>query len=104
MHKPYGSLQLILIALELFHTITTQFIVALPLLVPEGYNSIITVTNKFSKRLGLITGPDNYSAENWATRLLNHFSFTDWGLPTAIISNCDPTSLGEPCEMRYVSD
>ncbi len=93
-HKPYGSLQLILTPQEPFHVIAIDFIVALPILVPEGYNSILTVTDKFSKRLGLIAGHNNYFAEDWVTRLLNHLSFTDWGLPRAIISDRYPQFLG----------
>jgi hypothetical protein len=62
--------------------------------VQERYNSILTVTEKFSKSLGLIAGRNNYSAEDLATRQLKNLPLTDWGLPRAIISDRDPKFLG----------
>ena len=53
-----------------FHTLTLDFIVALP---PsqrfahgsELFDSILTVTNKFTKAVRLIPGKDTYTAVDW---------------------------------------
>ncbi len=55
----YGSLQPILISLQPFCIIAIDFIVTRSIYIPEGYNTIITITDKFSKGLGLIAGRDN---------------------------------------------
>ena len=64
-HRPYGSLQPILTPPIPFHTITIDFIMALPISSPEGYNVIMTVTDKFTKRIGFIPGKDTWTAEQW---------------------------------------
>ena len=46
-----------------FHTIAMDFIVAL-LVTTNNLNLLLTVTNKFSKRVCLIPGKSTYSAAN----------------------------------------
>ena len=87
-HAPYGQLHPIQSPKLAFHTIAIDFIVALPL--SNNYNAILTATCKFSKRILLIAGRDDYSAEAWAHRLLDALYQCDWGLPTVIISDRDP--------------
>lgn len=49
-HTPYGSLRPVITPPLVFYTITIDFILALPLLKSE-FNSIITLTYKFSKKV-----------------------------------------------------
>ncbi len=86
----YGSLQLIITPPELLHTIAIYFIVSLPFLVTNEFNSIFIVTNNLSNKIGLITKCDTYTAEKWASKLFKHFAIMDRGLSKAIISDRNP--------------
>jgi len=94
-HKPYGSLQPIQSPPIPFHTLAIDFILALPSSEPEGFDCLLSVTDKFSKRITLIPGQSTYTAEQWAHSLLTHLYLTDWGLPKAIVSDRDPKFLSE---------
>ena len=87
-HKPYGSMQPIITPSEPFHTITLDFIVALPIS-NDGFNCALTVTDKFSKRVTFIPGRATMTAAEWARTLLERLFVADWGLPKAIISDRD---------------
>ncbi len=87
-HQPYGALQPILSPPAPYHTISMDFVLALPLTL-EGYDCILTVTCKFSRKITLIPGKNTYSAEDWAGLLLTRLLLLDWGLPKAIISDRD---------------
>jgi len=86
-HQPYGSLQPISTTAVPFHTITIDFILALP--DTDDLNSIMSVTCKFTKRVLLIAGNQRYTAGAWAHRLLDELLKADWGLPSIIISDRD---------------
>ena len=62
-HAPYGSLQPIQLPPVLFFTLTLDYILALPVS-KEGYNTLMSVTCKFSKRVTLITGKDTFTAKD----------------------------------------
>jgi hypothetical protein len=87
-HKPYGSPQPILTPDIPFHNITLDFILGLPISA-EGYDAVMTVTCKFSKRTTFIPGKTTYTAEEWALRLLDALLVGDWGIPVVIISDRD---------------
>lgn len=87
-HKPYGSLQPILTPARPFHTITIDFILALPLS-EEGYDCTMSGTCKFSKAITLIPGKSIWTAKDWAIKLLDKLADINWGLPRAIISDRD---------------
>lgn len=87
-HKPYGSLQPIDIAPSPFHTISIDFILALPQ-TAEGFNCALSVTDKFSKRISVIPGKVTWNAEQWADALIDRLWIMDWGMPKAIISDRD---------------
>lgn len=56
-HKPYGSLVPIDRPAIPFRTIAMDFIIALPVTkAAEGYSSLLTITDKFLKRVLLIPG------------------------------------------------
>lgn len=93
-HPPYGSLQPIHSPPVPFFTLTLDFILALPL-APEGYNTLMSVTCKFSKRVTLVPGKDTWSAADWAYALLARLDLIDWGLPGELITDRDPKFLSE---------
>lgn len=93
-HLPYGKLQPILSPAIPFHTITIDFVLALPI-TRDGLNCCLSVTCKFSKRVTAIPGKDTYSAKDWALALLLRLNITDWGLPKVIISDRDRKFLSE---------
>ena len=62
-HAPYGSLQPIQSPLVPSFTLTLDFVLALPVS-NEGYNALMLVTFKFSKRVTLIEGKDIFTAED----------------------------------------
>lgn len=89
-HSPYGSMQPILTPPRPFHVLTIDFILALPVTPPpEGYNTILSVTDKFSKAVTFIPGRKTMTAEDWAIGLLNRLALLNWGLPRAILSDRD---------------
>src|SRR5438045_589338 len=90
-HAPYGSLQPIQSPPVPFHTITIDYILALP---DSGeFNAIMSVTDKFSKCITLVPGRDNWMASQWAHALLDCLWLADWGLPKVIISDHDKKFL-----------
>ena len=93
-HKPYGSLQPILSPSIPYHTLCIDFILALPK-TTKGYDTILSVTCKFSKKVSLIPGKVTFSAKDWAIRFLRRLRKVDWGLPKAIISDRDRKFLSE---------
>ena len=93
-HPPYGSLQLIESPLVPFSTLTLDFVLALPLS-KEGYNAIMSITCKFSKRVTLVDGTDIWSAEKWANAFLKRLDLIDWGLLGELITDRDPKFLSK---------
>lgn len=93
-HPPYGSLQPIQSPPVPFFTLTLDFILALPLS-PEGYNVLMSVTCKFSKRITLVPSKDTWPAADWAYALLARLDLIDWGLPEELITNRNPKFLSE---------
>jgi hypothetical protein len=87
-HTPYRSLQPIPAPLAPFHTISIDFILALPLSYSDC-NCVMSVTCKMSKRITLIPGKDTWTAAQWANPLLERLWIADWGCPKVIISDRD---------------
>ena len=93
-HSPYGSMQPIYSPPIPFHTLTIDFILALPL-TSEGFDSVMSVTCKFSKRVTLAPGKTIWKAYEWAAALLKQLELGDWGLPKVILSDRDPKFLSD---------
>ena len=93
-HQPYGSLSPIETPPVPFHTLTLDFILALPSS-EEGWDTILSVTDKFSKRITGIPGKATWSAAQWAHALLDRLEIADWGVPKAIISDRDRKFMSE---------
>lgn len=94
-HAPYRDMAAIASPALLFHTICMDFILALPLSGPNHYNSILTVTDKFSKGKILILGQNDATAKKWAIELLNYLRLCNWEIPKATITDCDPKFWSE---------
>ncbi|SLM41090.1 probable transposable element [Lasallia pustulata] len=95
-HSPYGSLQPIVTPASLHHTITIDFVLGLPESPsPEEFDSVMSITDKFSKRVTFIPGRTTYTAVQWAHLLLDRLDTADWGIPKAIISDRDRKFVSE---------
>ena len=95
-HAPYGNMVAITSPQLPFHTICMDFILALPYSGAQRFDSILTVTDKFSKGKLLIPGRESMSAKEWAASLLNYLRLCNWGIPRATISDQDPKFRLEP--------
>ena len=93
-HKPYGSLQPIPTLSVPYYVISIDFILALPR-TAEGYDSILSITDKFTKKAALPVGKGTYTAEEWARTLIDRLDIADWGIPKVIISDREPKFLSE---------
>lgn len=93
-HPPYDSLQPIQLPSIPFYTLTLDFILALSMTV-EGFNAIMLVTCKYSKRVTLIPKQNTWSAKDWALALLFRLDLIDWGLPRELITDRDPEFLSQ---------
>ena len=82
----YGNLQPILSPPILFHLVTIDFILALPLL-HTGKDNLMIVTYNFAKRILLIPGYSKWGPTEWVSALLEHLQVGEWGLPKVIISD-----------------
>lgn len=88
-HAPYRFLQPIQSPLVSFFTLILEFILVFPLN-EKGFNALMSVTCKFSKRVILIEGKDTWTAKNWAHAFLNRLDLVDWGLPGELTTDQDP--------------
>lgn len=93
-HLPYGTLQPILSPAVPYHTITLDFVLGLPRL-PNGNDCVLTVTDKYTKQIGLIPGKTTYTAMDWGKCLLVFWMTTDWGIPLVMISDRDKKFLSD---------
>lgn len=92
-HAPYGELLRVQFEPVLFHTITIDLVVALPL--NDDHNAILTGTCKFSKRVSAIPGQDTWTTREWAEALVTHLMLLEWGMPHSIISDRDAKFLSD---------
>jgi len=86
-YKSYDVLQLIITSSHSFYTLTINFILILSLSKSDKYNTIISVTDKFSKAITLISDWDIIIMKDWVIVLLNCLALLNWDLSRAIISN-----------------
>ena len=96
-HRPYGTLSPITSPSEPFDTITIDLVTDLPPCAHEGlakrFDTIMTVTDKFSKAVRFIPGRNDWSAIAWATSLYDDVVLNGWGFPQTIISDRDKRFL-----------
>ena len=94
-HRPYGSLQPILTPSRPFHTLAIDFILALPISLPDRFDCAMTVTDKFSKAITILAGRSTFAGSDWAVALLDRLHLILWGVPRAIISDRDSKFVGQ---------
>lgn len=85
-HSPWGRLHPIPPPKEPFEVLAIDFITGLP--ISDGYNTILTVTDKFSKAIILIAGKETWDAPRWAESFYRDV-VCRWQPPLAIISDRD---------------
>lgn len=79
-----------------FHTITMDFVLALPKThTPSEYDCLLTMTCKFSKKIALLPRRITWSAAQWGRAIVDRVTDLDWGLPKAFISDRDPKFLSQ---------
>lgn len=69
-----------------------DFILAL-LLTVDGYNTLMSVTCKFSKKVTLIEGKNIWTAEKCAYAFFARLNLVNWGFPKELITDYDPKFL-----------
>ena len=67
-----------------FHILTLNFILVLS---NDEFNAILTVVDKFIKRITLISEKITWIAEQWTEKLFKHLVIVDWRLLRVFISN-----------------
>ena len=87
-HKSFDSLQLIDSSSVSFHIIILNFILILSR-IDDDINTIMSITNKFTKRITMLTDKVTYNVEQWALALLDRLDIVDWKYSKIIISNKD---------------
>jgi hypothetical protein len=87
-HKSYENLQSIHSSFVSFHTIIMNFVVELSK-IKKKTNCVLSVTDKFTKRIMLISEKFTYTAKNWAIQLLEKSQRRDWSISKVIISDKD---------------
>ena len=93
-HRLYSALQPIISPARPFHTMTLDFILGLPKSVTDD-NTILSVTDKFSKAVTFIEGKDTFGSKEWSDVLLTRLETINWGIPSAIISDRDRKFLSD---------
>ena len=93
-HKFYESLQSIDTSSISFHTLIMNFVLTLPHIefndrVITSSNTMLTMTDKFFKRILLMSDKFIFSAQNWANTLLRHLNIVDWEYFMIIINDRD---------------
>ena len=95
-HKPWRSLQPINTIKILGYAITLDFILGLPISAhPEAFDCVMSVTDKFTKRITLILGQATYFAGKWVIKLLDKLDIANWGYLKIIISDWDKKFLSD---------
>jgi len=98
-HKPYGKLSPVVSPSEPLDTIAIDLIMDLPPCSREGsadiYDTIMTVTDKFSKAVQFIPGRKDWSAMQWSKHFYEDVVLSCWGFPHTIISDRNKRFLSE---------
>ena len=92
-HPPFGELQTIKSPGAPFVIQTLDFIVSLPAS-RNGYDALLTVTDKFTKHITLIPGKTTWTAHQWAIAYFDYV-FAKYGFPATLISDRDPKFTSE---------
>ena len=85
-HKSYENLQWIFFSSILFHTLIIDFVLILSCF-HKNMNSIMSITDKFSKKIIIISNKNTWTASMWVKALLDKLDITDWELFKIMISD-----------------
>jgi hypothetical protein len=96
-HKPFGLLSPIPAPTEPFDTWSIDLVTDLPPCklkqVDITYDTVMTITDKYSKAVRFLPGRKDWSAEDWAEAIHEGVSLNGWGYPRTIISDRDKRFL-----------
>ena len=87
-HQPFGFFVPIKTLFIPFHIITLDFVLKLPETV-ESFNCMLTITDKFIKRVLFIPGKNIYDATNLVNLIIADFIFHGWGILKSIVNDKD---------------
>ncbi len=93
-HKSWKSLQSIHSSFVSFHTITMNFVLQ-NLKINKELNCILSVIDKFSKRIMLISEKFTYIAKQWSDQYLKELNKRNWEISKVIISDRDRKFLSD---------
>ncbi len=93
-HKLWESLQFIHSSSISFHTIIMNFVLEL-FKIKKEMNCVLSITDKFTKRIMLISEKFTYAVENWAVQLLKKSQRRDWDISKMIIFDRNRKFLSE---------
>ena len=93
-HKFYESLQSILSSFISFHTFIIDFVLILSTSHID-MNCVMSVIDKYSKRITILVDKDVWTTDDWFVALLQKLDIADWNLLKTIISNKDKKFLSE---------
>ena len=85
-HKFWKNLQSIDSSCIFFHTLTLDFILTMSISI-DLFNVVLSVTNKFIKRIILISEKDTFKVKKWVIVLFERLEMTDWDIFKNIITN-----------------
>jgi transposase InsO family protein len=92
-HRPYGMLAPVPAPDEPFETVSIDLVTDLPECalrdVSTLYDTIMTVTDKFSKAVRLLPGRKDWNAAQWADSYYEGVVLSGWGYPRTLISDRD---------------
>ena len=86
-HSLYGSLNPVVTPSIPFHTIAMDFVIDLPMV--DGFNVLLTMTCKFTRKVALEPGKDTWGAEEWANVVVTALYKRDWGIPRSFLTDRD---------------
>jgi hypothetical protein len=93
-HRSWRNLQLIHSFSISFHMITMNFVLELSK-INEEIDCVLSVIDKFTKRVMLISEKFIYTAEDWAISLLEESQRRDWDISKVIISDKNKNFLSD---------
>ncbi len=93
-HRSWKNLQLIYSSSISFHTITMNFVLSLSK-IKEKVNCVLSMIDKFTKSVMLISRKSTYTIENWTVQLLKKSQRRDWDISKMIISDKDKKFLSD---------
>lgn len=89
-HKKYGDMEPIESPGTPYLYITIDLITNMPATTAEGFEMLMKITCKASKKVLLVPGHATWSSAQWAVALNKNLYDKDWGISLVIISDRDP--------------